>query len=106
MWVAVPVQADAPAVPPAADWAAWRSYTEQLPACGRARSLDDYSENPKIVSAATQQIRVHAYVECHAALKNAHARVGVLRVNNLLLGRACVVYALTNSNAGILADCN
>jgi len=93
-------------IPTSADTQAWRAFSNSLPACGIARSIDDYDVNPKAVSDALQRRRIHAYVLCRAALHQAHAGARVGNVNAFLLGRACMIYGMQTGDAGSLPDCN
>lgn len=93
-------------MPSNGDISAFHSYAARIPVCQTAIRIDDFSANPRVVSAATQARRVHAYAVCYRDLQRAGASRRVLNVDHFLLGRACMLYALENVSAAGPDDCS
>lgn len=77
----------------------------QIDSCQTVQQKNpDYMKPP--ADADTLRHLVRLYAQCQSALEHQHAKVGVLRVNDLGFGVSCVALAMVNTSGDVDEDCN
>ena len=82
----------------------YKMMSASIDSCKLALATDPHDLHSVDVKMAPMLARLYGL--CRKALEARHASIGVLRVNDTLLGTQCLVISASGLNAGAIQACN